>query len=289
MATITTNVDSNAFELTTKPSSRHTRLTATENASDDTPSDDPVPYNDDDDDATITTTTPPPTASNLQITLTILQPSLINFLCSFTNGLITVGLPIIATALSLPRALYLWPSSVFGLTAGSCLLLFGAVSDIIGAKRIELCGCVLLSLFVLLSGFSQTGLQLVMFRAMQGVAMAMHLPASVAIVAGAVPRGRARNVGFACLGLSQPFGFSVGLVASGVMIERVGWRYGFWLAGAGLGAVVLGMVWGLPAVKGEEEGMGQGRSVWWRLGNEVDWVGGLVVSGGLAILAYILA
>jgi MFS family permease len=289
MATTSTTLSNETYEL--KPSTtRHSRLSATGHV--------PDPYIHHDaaataltspgpDDAITTTTTSHP--SQLRITLTILQPSLINFFCSFTNGLITVGLPIIARSLSLPRSLYLWPSSVYGLTSGSCLLLAGSVADLIGAKRVELLGCLLLGLFTLASGLSQTGIQLVMFRAMQGVAMAMHLPASVAIVAGAVPRGRARNIGFACLGLSQPFGFSVGLVASGIMIERIGWRSGFWLAGGALLVVTAAAVKGLPAVKPEQQQGREGRSVWWRLYSEVDWVGGMVASGGLAILAYILA
>lgn len=126
-----------------------------------------------------------------------------------------------------------------------------------------------------------------MFRALQGIAMAMHLPSSVAIVASAVPQGRARNIGFACLGLSQPFGFSVGLVASGVMIDRVGWRSGFYLSGGSLAVVTAVAVKGLPKVK--PDAAANDRRIWRRLYLEVDWVGGLVASGGLAMLSYVLA
>lgn len=225
--------------------------------------------------------------SNLRITLTILQPSAINFFCSFSNGVITVGLPVIARSINLPRSLYLWPSSVYGLTSGSLLLIAGAIADQVGAKKVELVGCLLLGIFTLLSGFSRTGIQLVLFRAMQGIAMAMHLPSSVAIVASAVPRGRARNIGFACLGLSQVFGFSVGLVASGIMIEGIGWRSGFYLSAAALLALTAAGVRGLPDV--EPDRASAEISVWRRLYSEVDWIGGVVASGGLAMLAYILA
>lgn len=226
--------------------------------------------------------------STLAVTLTILQPSFVNFLTSFTNGIITVGLPVIAKEIDLPRSLYLWPSSVYGLTSGSILLLAGAVADLIGAKKVELVGCVGLGIFTLACGFSQTGIQLVIFRAIQGIAMAMHLPASVAIVASAVPSGRPRNIGFASLGLSQVFGFSVGLVASGIMVDRIGWRSGFYISGGALLATAVAAFRGLPSVApsiGDEDP----RSIWQKIYDEVDWIGGLIASGGLALLSYTLA
>jgi MFS family permease len=228
-----------------------------------------------------------PKVSSLQTFGTIFTPSLVGFLASFTNGIITVGLPVIARSLSLERSLYLWPSSVYGLTSGAALLIAGSIADIVGARPVEIVGITLLGVFSLACGFAQTGAQLVAFRALQGVALAMHLPASVAIIAGAVPSGRARNLGFACLGFSQPLGFALGLVLSGVMIERAGWRSGFYLSGGCTLAVAIAAVWTLPKLKAPAEG-GAGSLVK-KVGREIDWIGGLISSGGLAILAYVLA
>ncbi|ETN41508.1 uncharacterized protein HMPREF1541_03444 [Cyphellophora europaea CBS 101466] len=239
-------------------------------------------------DSGVFNTASPTKASKLRVTLTILQPSLVNFFCSFSNGVITVGLPVIARSIDLPRSLYLWPASVGGLTTGSTLLLAGSVADMLGAKKVDLVGCLLLGIFTLACGFSQAGLQLVVFRALQGIALAMHLPSSVAIVANTVPRGRPRNIGFACLGLSQPLGFSVGLVASGVLIRDGGWRSAFYLPGAALLALAAAAFWGLPKVEPEQPAV-EGVSIWKRLLTDIDWVGGLIASSGLAILAYILA
>lgn len=229
----------------------------------------------------------PPKTSTLQTFLTIFTPSFIGFTASFTNGLITVGLPVIARSISLERSLYLWPSSVYGLTSGAALLIAGSIADIVGARSVELTGTTLLGVFSLACGLAQTGTQLVVFRALQGVALAMHLPASVAIITGAVPSGRARNLGFACLGFSQPLGFAVGLVLSGIMIERAGWRSGFYLAGGCTLAVAVAAVWTLPKLKTKhEDGI---MAVLKKIAREVDWVGGGISSGGLAILAYVLA
>ncbi|OSS49001.1 hypothetical protein B5807_05672 [Epicoccum nigrum] len=234
-----------------------------------------------------TVSAPATKTSSLQTFLTIFTPSFVGFIASFTNGIITVGLPEIARSLALDRSLYLWPSSVYGLTSGACLLIAGSIADIVGARPVELTGITLIGAFTLACGFAGTGEQLVVFRALQGVALAMHLPASVALIAGAVPAGRARNFGFACLGFSQPMGFAVGLVISGVMIEKAGWRSAFYLSGGALLVTAAAAVFSLPKLKsGPQEGL---VALAKKVGREVDWIGGMISSGGLAILAYVLA
>ncbi len=233
----------------------------------------------------------PPPKSNLKTFLIVLQLCMINFLASFTNGIITVGLPTIAKSIDLPRQLYLWPASVYGLTSGAMLLIAGSIADLIGPRVVEVTGCTLLGIFTLSCGFSSTGIQLVVFRALQGVAMSMHLPSSVALVAAAVPQGKSRNVAFGCLGLSQPLGFSFGLVISGIMIERAGWRSGFYLSGAAILLATVAGLWALPkttppAAVGEDTTSG---SLIHRLRTGIDWLGGIIASAGLALLSYVLA
>jgi MFS family permease len=227
------------------------------------------------------------TKSTLEIFLTIFTPSFVGFLASFTNGVITVGLPVIARSISLERSLYLWPSSVYGLTSGAALLIAGSIADIVGARTIELLGIALLGVFSLACSFAQTGAQLVAFRALQGVALALHLPASVAIITGAVPSGRARNLGFACLGFSQPLGFAVGLVLSGIMIEKAGWRSGFYVSGSCTLATAVAAVWTLPKLKTPSDLTPM--AMLEKVGREIDWIGGLISSTGLSLLAYVLA
>ncbi|KAI4682047.1 uncharacterized protein J4E88_004935 [Alternaria novae-zelandiae] len=111
--------------------------------------------------------------STLRTFLTIFTPSFVGFIASFTNGIITVGLPSIARSIALERSLYLWPSSVYGLTSGAALLIAGSVADIVGARPVELTGITFLGVFTLACGFAQTGGQLVAFRALQGVALAI--------------------------------------------------------------------------------------------------------------------
>lgn len=90
--------------------------------------------------------------------LIILQVSIMNFLTSVSSGLIVVGLSRIAADLDVPEQLYLWPTSVYGLTAGSTLLLAGAIADVVGPRWVELIGCALLGVSTLACGSSHTGI-----------------------------------------------------------------------------------------------------------------------------------
>lgn len=232
--------------------------------------------------STIHAQTIPPPISHPRANIIIFQLALTTFLCSLSSGLITVGLPRIAKDLDLPDELYLWPSSVYGLTSGSVLLLAGAVADVIGARSVELTGCGLLGCFTLACGFSHTGIQLVIFRALQGVALAMHSPCSVGLIAQYIPSGKRRNIGFACIGLSMPMGFATGLILGGILVDTIGWRSGFYICG---GILLLQVPVGFRIIPAQAHSS----NVLSRIRNEVDWIGASIACGALSMFSYVLA
>jgi len=101
-------------------------------------------------------------------------------------------------------------------------------------------------MFIIACGLARTGIELIMFRAMQGIAVSLCLPTSVAIVANAAPSGRKRNIGFSCLGFVQPIGFSLGMVLEGVILDTVGWRFSYYLCGSLSLALFSVSLWALP-------------------------------------------
>ncbi|KAK7754784.1 hypothetical protein SLS62_003344 [Diatrype stigma] len=222
--------------------------------------------------------------------LIIAQLMGVSLLSSFSGGAVVVGLPAIAAALQLERdGLLLWPTSVFYLTAGSCLLLAGSVADVAGPKRANLSGALLGAACALGCGLARTGGQLIALRALQGVANAVVFPSSVSLVARHVEGGRPRNMGFACLGFAAPIGFSLGLVLGGVFVDGAagGWRAAFYLAGTASFALFVVGIWALPP-DGARSRPGR-PSVWKRLVSDIDWVGAVLASTGLATLSYVFA
>ena len=209
----------------------------------------------------------------------------INFITSFCNGILTIALPTMAAELSLKPALLLWPASAYYLASGATLLLAGAYADAIGARVVNLVGCLFLAIFMMANGVAQTGIQLIMFRAMQGVASSLVVPTAISIVSTSVETGRRRNLAFASLGLAMPLGFSAGLVLGGVFVNGPGWRVGYYIAAALSSALFVVGFWALP--KGiKQEGNAPLRT---KLTKEIDWVGAGIASTALALFSYVLA
>jgi len=175
------------------------------------------------------------------------------------------------------------PSSVYSLACGCFLLFTGQMADVLGSRKVFLSGCFLYATFTLCSGLSRTPLQLILFRAMQGLSIAACLPSAVGILSLSFPTGPTRNLGFAVLGAGQPVGFASGMVLSGVFISKLSWRWAFYCSAIVNLGVFLAAWWGLP----------QGRvfepvtlRTFWR---RVDWVGAGLVSTSLGMFFYVLA
>lgn len=170
------------------------------------------------------------------------------------------------------------------LANGCCLLLAGSMADFMGNRMINLAGCFLLGAFILACGVAQTGIQIILFRTFQGIATSMCIPTAFSILTDAMPTGKRRNIGFACLGLGQPLGFSMGLVLGGLFQgSSLGWRFGYYLC-AGI-SMVLTLVnfFKLPKDAVREP------ISWRRLRSEIDWLGILLSSSCLGIISYVFA
>ena len=208
----------------------------------------------------------------------------ITFLNALGSGLLTVALPRIASDLHLSNGLLLLPASIFALTAGCTLLAAGAVADVVGNRPIFLTGCALLSAFTLGTSLSRTGTQLIVFRALQGVAMSMCMPTSISLITTSFPSGRRRNMAFACFGSGFPIGFALGLVLGGILVDFISWRFGYYISCAINVLMFIGAFFSLPVVEPTEH-----QDLRKRLVRDIDWIGVTIASACIAMLSYIFA
>lgn len=223
--------------------------------------------------------------SGFQKVVITIQLSGVTFTSSLINGVVIIGLPAITKDLQLPPSLAFWPASVSGLATASSLLLAGAVADVVGPRWVDLVGSFASGALMIGSGASRKGAELVAFRALQGIGLGMHLASSVAIITQVLPHGRGRNMAFSCLGLSQPLGFSIGLVLGGVLVDTVGWRVGWYLSGAlTLFFSIVGL-WALPTSRDDDNL----KDILRDFRTKVDWVGAILASTFMTLLCYLLA
>ncbi|KAK6086028.1 major facilitator superfamily transporter [Seiridium cupressi] len=135
------------------------------------------------------------------------------------SGIPIAATPQIAHHFGLSQALVLWPAAVYALAAGCLLLIFGAMADVVGAEPMWITGSFLFCVFTLALGFAKTSLEIILFRALLGITIAMCLPTAVGLVAHTFPKGSWRNTGFAMNGMGPPLGYVFGLGASFQEIE----------------------------------------------------------------------
>ncbi|KAK7223310.1 hypothetical protein V2G26_011313 [Clonostachys chloroleuca] len=223
--------------------------------------------------------------SRLQQAAVTFQLSAVNLASSCTNGLIVISLPQLTADLSLPSSLAFWPSSVAGLTTASTLLIAGSLADVLGHRAIALAGMLTCGLFMISCGLVHRGEDFVILRALYGIGLSMHLASSIGLVTKLLPRGRGRNVAFACLGFSQPLGFCLGLIAGGVLVDTIGWRAGWYIYGGFTLAMFVMSIFSLP----KSEPLGSVKEVIRNMKAKVDWLGTLLASAFMALLCYFLA
>ncbi|GLB09282.1 hypothetical protein AtubIFM57258_005199 [Aspergillus tubingensis] len=221
--------------------------------------------------------------STTRANFTIVSLTGVSFLNTMGSGILTVALPQMAIDLHLDEDILLWPASVYALAAGCTLLLFGSIADAVGDKIIWITGSILYAIFTLACGFAQTGNQLIAFRTLLGLCIAMCLPSAVSLMTRSCPSGKRRNIGFASMGMGQPLGYSLGLILGGVFVDTIGWRYGYYISAIINAVLSATAIWALPAVSkphGEP---------WYRRMAKIDWIGALIISVSLALLCFVMA
>jgi len=206
---------------------------------------------------------------------------------SMLAGILVVCLPTMARDLELSSALLLWPASVNSLACGCTLLICGSITDVVGGRKMFLVGAFFLTLTTIACGVCKTGIELILFRAVQGLALSLCLPSSVLIITRNIPVGSWRNTAFACLGAGQPVGYSIGLVLGGIFVQSIGWRFGYYIGAILTFVIFLISIFGIPADPVSET---QSLStILKRLKSEIDWIGCLLLSTSLGMFSYVLS
>jgi MFS family permease len=225
--------------------------------------------------------------SKLKTAVIIGTVSGISLINSMLGGIMIVSLPTMAHDINLSGSLLLWPASVNALACGCTLLFAGSISDVIGGRRIYLLGEFLLTVTTIACGVCTSGIQLILFRAAQGVAVSFCLPPSVSLITANIPTGTYRNIAFACLGAGQPIGFSVGLVLGGLLVQSIGWRYGYYIGAILTFLIFIISIFGLP--KDPVEEYRSTSSMFQRIKTEIDWIGCTLLSTSLGMFSYVFS
>jgi EmrB/QacA subfamily drug resistance transporter len=149
-------------------------------------------------------------------------------------ALASTNMTVVGTAL--PRiiaeldgfALYAWAFTAFTLTSTVSLPVYGRLGDRHGRKRVLLFGIVLFTLASVAAGFSQSMVQLIVMRALQGFGGGALMAMTWSVLGDLfTPRERGAYQGIT----SSVFGVSsvIGPLLGGVITDTLGWRWVFFV------------------------------------------------------------
>ena len=143
--------------------------------------------------------------------------------------IVNVALPHIQTALGFSGSNLEWVVNAYALAFGGLLLLGGRSGDLLGRRRIFIFGILLFSLASLLGGFATTQEWLLGARVLQGVGGAFAAPTALSLIAVTFPEGQPRNRAMGVYAAMSVAGGAVGLIAGGLLVQYLDWRWVFWV------------------------------------------------------------
>ena len=132
------------------------------------------------------------------------------------GSIVNVVLPSIAVDFQVDYALAQWVPTIYLLAICSFILFYGRLGDIFGYKKVFLTGLIWFAISSLLCGFSQNIWMLILFRALQGLMIAMQMALGLAIVTAAFPqKERGKAIGIYASGIAV--GLMLGPVLGGII------------------------------------------------------------------------
>ncbi|MFF0510517.1 MFS transporter [Streptomyces sp. NPDC004250] len=146
------------------------------------------------------------------------------FMVALDFSVLNVALPVLGADLGMSTSALQWAVTAFALPSGGFLLLFGRMGDLYGRRRLFLAGLALFGAASLLATFAWDPASFLAGRALQGLGAAAIVPTGMSLLTTTFPEGPARDRALGISGTLLSLGFTVGMVAGGVLTDLLSWR-----------------------------------------------------------------
>jgi len=158
--------------------------------------------------------------------LTLAIAILASFVAFLDGSVINVALPAIVSELGGGLSVQQWVVDAYLITLGSLILLAGSLSDVLGRILIIRIGLIGFGVTSLFCAFAPTAELLIISRGLQGIAGALLVPSSLALIMS-VFRGQAQSKAIGQWTAWTSGAFLVGPLLGGVFVDYLSWRWVF--------------------------------------------------------------
>ncbi|MPY63993.1 MFS transporter, partial [Streptomyces spongiae] len=146
------------------------------------------------------------------------------FMVALDFSVLNVALPVLGQDLGMSTSALQWAVTAFALPSGGFLLLFGRIGDLYGRRRLFLGGLALFGAASVLATLAWDPASFLAGRALQGLGAAAIVPTGMSLLTTTFAEGPARDRALGISGTLLSLGFTVGMVAGGVLTDAFGWR-----------------------------------------------------------------
>lgn len=206
--------------------------------------------------------------------LVLVVSILASFVAFLDGAIVNVALPAIQRELGGGLSAQQWIVDAYLLTLGSLILIAGSLSDLLGRKKILSLGLWGFAITSLLCAVAPNSGSLIAFRALQGIAGALLVPSSLAMIIATFSgpaQGKAIGSWTAWTGMA----FILGPLVGGLLVDGASWRWIFAINVLPI-AITLYLLRNIEVVKDKASEA------------KVDFVGAALCAIGLAALVYAL-
>lgn len=140
------------------------------------------------------------------------------------NSILNVALPTIGRELHASTIALQWVTGAYVVVFGGLMLAFGAIADRFGRRRIMLIGLVLLGVASLATAFVTTAEQLIVVRAVMGIAAAMTTPGSIALAFRLFDEDSLRVRAITLISTVGLVGLAIGPIVGGFVLAIAPWQ-----------------------------------------------------------------
>lgn len=211
-----------------------------------------------------------------------------------------IALPYLIRGLHASLLQAMWIMLAYMVAQTVMVLMAGSLADLFGRRKLYIAGMAAFTVVSFAAGYAPTAPWLIFWRILQGVAGALVMANSTAIVAEAFPRkelGRALGINVMVVAVGQ----IIGPVLGGWLTTVYGWPWTFWF---NVPFGVLAVVWGVLAMGFRDASAERGRRVidTWGIATYViaitgllmaltwgaiqSWTNAVVWIGGLAFIVF---
>jgi EmrB/QacA subfamily drug resistance transporter len=148
---------------------------------------------------------------------------LASFVAFLDGSVVNVALPAIVRDFGGGLSVQQWVVDSYLLTLGSLILIAGSLSDLFGREKILRWGLIGFGIASLLCAAAPTSTLLILFRGLQGVAGALLVPSSLAIIISTF-KGSSQAKAIGSWTAWTGIAFIVGPLVGGFLVDTLSWR-----------------------------------------------------------------